>query len=556
MIARPEPIEVGALDENTIRPLGRQLPLLAAAYLFAGDPAYLAAARRQLDRVADLRDWADNRDIGAAALLGGMAIAYDWLYAQLSDAERARYRARMARQADAFYRMLSEGKPWWTTDFLQNHNYTNAASLALAAMALHGEHPDTERWLRAARRNFDQVLEQLSPDGASHEGVGYWASGLLSALKYFLAVEPVFGLDAVRASSYFRLAARYRLHMSLPGFVEIADYADSARYEWQGPECQLRALGHIFGDGLAQGLAERIETARGEVQPPGARGSECGWLNLVWYDPDLAAGAVDDQPLAAYFDNMGIFVARSGWDDMATWVLFKAGPSQGQQALQRGIYLGLHVHPDAGTINLWSAGRWVLQDDGYVDLKRTANHNLLLVNGAGQAGEGRKWFDGGAVRRARARSRMDAPLVQQDGWLVSASPDAAYPAQAGLGAWTRTLHFEATGGLRIVDEVQLARAGPVEFLYHLAEQPREAVAGGHCVAAGMRSEVRLANESGSAGTTTVSPYRIGAAEQHSGYGNYAGYLLRDELRGTRLRSERLFVRDAACTAPVGGSGAG
>lgn len=269
VIARPEPIEVGALDENTIRPLGRQLPLLAAAYLFAGDPAYLAAARRQLDRVADLRDWADNRDIGAAALLGGMAIAYDWLYAQLSDAERARYRARMARQADAFYRMLSEGKPWWTTDFLQNHNYTNAASLALAAMALHGEHPDTERWLRAARRNFDQVLEQLSPDGASHEGVGYWASGLLSALKYFLAVEPVFGLDAVRASSYFRLAARYRLHMSLPGFVEIADYADSARYEWQGPECQLRALGHIFGDGLAQGLAERIETARGEVQPPG-----------------------------------------------------------------------------------------------------------------------------------------------------------------------------------------------------------------------------------------------------------------------------------------------
>jgi len=164
---KPLPSTAEKLTDNNIREYGERLPYLALAYLLTDKPFYLAEAKRTMDRLVSYTSWASDQDLGAAHLLFGMSVAYDWLYDQLTESEMLRYRARMVRQAGILHELLAEKGIWWASSYLQNHNYTNTMSIAIAGVALLGEIDVASEWLASAESNFKNVMLLLSPDGAS-----------------------------------------------------------------------------------------------------------------------------------------------------------------------------------------------------------------------------------------------------------------------------------------------------------------------------------------------------------------------------------------------------
>ena len=168
---RPPP---GDLDE--VRYAGDILPVLAFAYLISDDPRYLATAKRHLLDLAEWPTWGDPElsglsDLRSSHLQMGAAIAYDWLYRDLSPAERARVAAKLGESALNCY--LASSYPglepglgnWWQKTLCQNHHWHLNSSLGVAALALEGEDPRAGLWL-------GQAVEQMARVKAVWRGSG------------------------------------------------------------------------------------------------------------------------------------------------------------------------------------------------------------------------------------------------------------------------------------------------------------------------------------------------------------------------------------------------
>ncbi|QNE78875.1 hypothetical protein F0344_33605 [Streptomyces finlayi] len=142
-----------------------------------------------------------------------------------------------------------------------------------------------------------------------------------------------------------------------------------------------------MGD-LASGELPWQEAAESGVRPgilPQA------YLEYLWYDPSVPAARPTET--RAFFPDLGLLAARTGWDDDATMVSFKASPGGGHRAWETAekhrAELGWetlnqgHHHPDSGSFVLVSQGAFLAVDEGYSNRKRAAHHNLLLVDGRG-----------------------------------------------------------------------------------------------------------------------------------------------------------------------------
>ncbi len=461
------PVAVDKYNDNTIRALGNRLPYMAIAYLLTkneaipGSKMYLNGIKKWMNALCSYPNWASNEDLGAAHILFGMSVCYDWLYNEFTPEERAIYRAKITKHAQILYHLLISKKKWWSKAYLQNHNYTNVMALAVAGLALYGEVKEAKDWIRVARENFRYVLYWLSSDGSSHEGVGYWSYGTEALLKYFMALAPIFGLDEVKSSLYFQKTAYFRLHMSLPDFKDNVNYGDSPYYDWYGPGYILRCLASIFNDGHAQWLAKKIEIARGKK-------ALYSWLDLIWYDENIKPIPPDNLPTYAYFENLGIFVNRTSWSPNSIWVFFKAGPPLGKFAFSKGYYGGAgHVHPDEGNFLLWAYGKWLIVDNGYSFLKSTVNHNVFLFNGVGQLGEGRMWFNARDVKKYHGYAQIKYIDFKDKYKYIVADLTKIYPPQARLKKWIRTWIFLPEGYLILKDDIEMKNIGYAESFLHL-----------------------------------------------------------------------------------------
>ncbi len=462
-INKVPPQDVDSYDDNTIRKFGNCLPYIGISYLLTEDDKYLNGAKKWMDALCSYPDWASNKDLGAAHLLFGMSVVYDWIYDKLSTNEKNSYETKIAKHAELFYNIVIKEDQWWAKSYLQNHNYTNIMSMAVAGIALYDKDSRAESWLAAAENNFDTVLNLLSPDGASHEGVSYWSYGTEALLKYFMAVKPIYGIQKVLNNQFFQNTARFRLYASLPGYEENVDYADSPRFDWYGPGYILRVLADIFNDGHAQWLAEKIEQARGEK-------ARISWLDFLWYHEDVKPVTPDLLPKSKLFENLGIFISRSDWSDNAFWTFFKAGPPQGHIAEEKGCYAGSHIHPDEGNFLLWADKKWLMVDDGYVYKKRTENHNVVTINNIGQSGEGKTWFDSGNVRKNKSSAKIIYSEIKPDYQYIVASLGNIYKPEAGLKIWYRTfviLHRQAL--VIIKDDFELETKGEIKTFFHFNE---------------------------------------------------------------------------------------
>lgn len=456
------------------RDVGNTLPVLAMAYALSGKREYLEAAERWSTASCGYPTWGlkryDGMDLATGHQLFGLALVYDWCYHDLSLATRDTIRQTLVRRGAALFEATAEGRAGWHRSYLQNHLWVNITGLAAAGLTLDDELEDASSWVGLALDKYRRTMEALGPDGASHEGVGYWQYGVEYMLKFMDLAETHLATD-LHNLPWWQHTAAYAQYLAIPRRAwhsnqTIVDLADCPRGHWYGPDYLLRRLAAKYRDGHAQWLAD--ETGQAHVSAPGAP-----WLNLVWYDPSVPAAPPAKLPTMHHFADMEIVSARSNWSGDESLVVFKCGPYIGHDAIRRFTYDpgGGHVHPDAGHFVIFGHGEWLLRDDGYHP-KRTALHNTLMIDGRGQLGEGSEWFRGAEALTAKAEPKVlcatSSPGLDQ----ISGDATQAYPAELGLKRFVRHLLYLKPNILLVIDDVQTERRARLELCFHPEQSPR------------------------------------------------------------------------------------
>ncbi len=450
-------------DFKDVRKFGYILIDLAFVASIEGTEQQMQRLREMMEDLVSHRDWENNDKLEAASLLYAMTLAFDWHYNRFSSSEKMEYRSKIKRHATLLHNAYKKKRKRWTKSYLQNMNYTITMAIGIAGYALLGEEKAAIDWVKSSDENLDTVFQYLSPDGSSHEGVNYWSYGVESLLFFYYATQPLNnGLNKIASHPFIKNTAKFRLYCALPGYEQNADFADSYRIEYHGPGLILRALASINNDGVAQRLAHNIENARGRT--------EYSWFDFIAYNPEIPEMSPDNLPTYHYFDNLGLLAFRSDWTNNSLWVLFKAGPSQGKLAEQKGYYAGSHIHPDEGHFSIWNQGDWLVVDDGYSLVKKTEAHNVLMFNNIGQLGEGQEWFNQHSIQKHSGTVKVIQSIVSENYHHVSADLTKIYPPDSELKLWIRDFFYVPDHWIVIADTVELIKPGKVRSHVHFKKQ--------------------------------------------------------------------------------------
>lgn len=485
-----DPPPAPAQERRAQNEVGLAIAEAALAYKIEGDKKYLDAARKYLEAAASYDVWGytynkPNVDLAAGHLLYGMGWGYDLLYQDLTEAERARYRDKLVKHA----RLLADyykPKPGRTISYSQNHVFIPMAGLAVAAYALYDEVSDAPDWARLARAIYERVLATYSPDGYYYEGFEYWIFSTPWLVHYLDAHLHATGEDLFDRPG-FRLMHKYVAHSVLPDGKYVFDFGDiyegpitragiGDEYKRANPNGQfhtnynlLYRLAARFKNAEAQGVAAWLERMN-------HYNAENYW-SLLWYDAALKATPIERQPFWHYFPDHEVVFWRSDWTAQATAFAFKCGPPEGHRttALLKQFpdwHLSTgHAHPDAGSFIIYAGGKVLTGDSGYAGVPMTAHHNTLLVDGKGQANEGKGHdaFDGFSYDLLN-QLRIAEVKVERNAVTIRAEVAATYKPELGLTRFTRWFTFKASEGFEIRDE--LAAKQPVTFttLLHADEK--------------------------------------------------------------------------------------
>lgn len=473
------------------RGVGNTMPALAMAYALTGRREYLTAACQWALAACRYPTWGlngrDGMDLAAGHLLFGLGLVYDWCYADLDEAARREIRETLTKRASAMYRAAAMGKVGWHQSYLQNHLWVNASGLAVAGLALFDEVPEAADWVGLARDKFRRTMDALGPDGASHEGVGYWEYGVEYLLKFADLGDRLLDVD-LASGPWWRNTAAYGHYLMLPRNSWrsnncIVDVADCPRHHWYGPEYLLRNLAARFRDPHAQWLAAEAERA-------GVCSTGATWLNLLWFDPTLQGKPPTGLPFLRHFEDLGIVSARTDWSGDEALLVFKCGPPLGHAASAKFSHDpgSGHAHPDANHFVLFGLGEWLLRDDGYHP-KFAGQHNTLLVDGQGQLGEGEMWLRGAVTLGQAAPARILRAESSPELDHLVGDATGAYPKQLGLQRFVRHLLFAKPDVLIVADEIVVNQEMPLELRFHPEQAPRRE--GSEFVAEGKKAVLRM-----------------------------------------------------------------
>jgi uncharacterized protein DUF4962 len=322
----------------------------------------------------------NNLDLTVGHFLTALALTYDWHYDRLTPLERRELRTRLADMADVWLgtgHMRHYPDIDWTRygTVTNNHYWINHQGIAATAFVLRDEVPDARRqpWEDRTEANLAVVLSVLEDDGASNEGVAYHSYGQINLFPWLDMRDRALGGQTALAIPWFENSILWDLYSIAPGGTDNyggpANFGDCPPYHYNPPRTIQSWLASRLGNPTAQWMAEQLQWPRQTA------------YSYLWYDPSVTASPPDSLPNWHLADKRGIFAWRSSWENDAAYF-----------SLKSGSYFGGHEQPDAGHFILHRAGVPYLTDFGYSYWKMTDEHNLILVDGAGQYGQDRQWM--------------------------------------------------------------------------------------------------------------------------------------------------------------------
>ncbi|MFK7693226.1 Ig-like domain-containing protein [Paenibacillus sp. HJGM_3] len=382
----PLPYASNGTNNSTIRD---RLLNTALMYQLSGDARYAQRTIQELEALAGYADWGDryNNILAMAELATPVALAYDWVYDAMTEAQRTLV-------ADAIrVKVLNVANDWYRGVFTHNGEFNNInlvdnGNFGLAALAIADENPAAEaaakQTLAGMYKKLQLALRHYTPDGAWPEGPAYWHYGGQYLSYMIAAMNRVLGTDyGLSALDGFEESGAFPLHllgeggyfdffdggisMAQPESMWFADFFGKPEFAWH--------LGDLY-------------RRKGVFHP----------LYLVLYKP----GMFDVKPteLDQFYSAIESGSMRSAWDDPNALFASMKGVNE---------TLKSHFDLDAGTFVFDALGtRWAMDSGnesyslpGYWDYtnqrwtyyrKTTEGHNTIVINPA------------------------ENPVVQQDPW--------------------------------------------------------------------------------------------------------------------------------------------
>ena len=400
----------------------------AFCYLVTGDKQYLEQAKGYLAAMAD-KPPADQYQTPEA--LRAAAMVYDWLYNDLTAAERKRFGGSLVTMADYC------AKLWRHADFC-NHFTNESLAVLWAAVALAGDGIDdaaATKYLKLGQEHLQAAIAganeaaggpanpgpgQPQPDGGQFEGFSYNDWGYARPLAHtFEMWRTATGVDLFATSGFFKTQPAWHAYCLRPdnNTFERAEDCPSGF----GPDDDLKftmtLLAARYGDpggSLAQWLAGLHQTKF--VQKL--------WMDVLWRDDSVPARSPKELnlPTTKWFHKLGWVAMRSAWDDPdATFALFQCQP----------FYAG-HQHLDANSFVIHRSGSLAI-DSGTNDYGthrgnyycRSIAHNTMLVFDPKEKFGSAAWSDGGPAGSNDGGQRRVNQLERVGQFRIGSPNDAA-----------------------------------------------------------------------------------------------------------------------------------
>lgn len=413
-------------------------------------------------------------------------LAYDWCHDVMTDGERRTLLDRW----NGFIEAL-DAKPWGGPGMEGNNYYIGYLRNALEwAMATWGENPRAQAILQHAlvtrwKASFLPYAETAGAGGVPHEGSQY-GRGVMFYWTVPLVTAGLYGRNMWDETRTFRDSVYYLIYSLPPGDSTLARNPDERRAEtfpfnederWLDGGTGARTLGSYLVPLVEQWASSPIA---GYIQR---------YLDVTGATPAnkfIAATATTVPardfhalPLDYWAPGIQFFYTKNSWDPTATAVNLQLGTPAG---------VG-HEHLDAGSFQIWRAGRWLSRETvGYtdtivgwnngapVDCRAPVGHNAVTFNGKGVID-----LRVGAPKTLRLESKADhsfaavdltpAMTIQPDEDLArSGNPFAA-------GAIREFLFVRPLDALVVFDRMQAANgAMPAAsvtktFITHFEQAP-------------------------------------------------------------------------------------
>jgi hypothetical protein len=363
----------------------------AARYLETGDAGDLDTVRTYLSTHTFSQR---QHDVGGLLAGAEMAIAYDWVFGGLSDADRQKIVQNIITTADSSYEFLAHGEP----DV--NHNYTYMAlqTVAICGLVLHDEpapFADRARDYLLMSRDWIEGPGKVLDTWKARQGA--WGEG--SHYTFHETIRTLMlALQAYRTASdtdYFaRIEKEYGDFAAKAGLFMIASTRPDLTFERIGDVLPSRALANLTVpltiEMIAAGCGNDANAARLrsfsqtliDAYGEKALNPAFDWGMRIFHDAHAhCTPSYQSYPKALRL-GAGTYehiVFRNGWSEASTMVTIIAGDHYTD-----------HQHFDKGQFLIYHRGGLIVDSGTYDDLYRpeahwteyacrTLAHNCLLV---------------------------------------------------------------------------------------------------------------------------------------------------------------------------------
>ncbi|HIE15174.1 TPA: DUF4962 domain-containing protein [Candidatus Bathyarchaeota archaeon] len=360
------------------RQIQARLEILALVYLITGDRVYADRAKEFMLFLSGWSQWTDPDyrcagprtclDIGHLSM--GVALAYDWIYDTLDEAERFIIRdALISKGIIPSYIEATEQGSWLQNPWRWPNGYAIVISgLGMASLAVLEEDSRAETWLETAVNWTVKWLNRMGSDGGYTEGHTYATYATDFTSRFLYALLKIKGINLfdhpfMRNVPYFAI---YSISPDGSSIVNLEDASYGAVRDWKET---LAIAASLYENRFAQWYLKKTEVYNTVIQSHGYDSI----YHFIGFNPQIAPLDPDGRlPPSKVFRSIGWAIFRTGWKEDDVLFAFKCGP------------WGSHHHRDAADFVLNYQGVWLAAAPGYRLSTSTEAHNTLLVGGTGQ----------------------------------------------------------------------------------------------------------------------------------------------------------------------------
>lgn len=208
-------IQIGRRLLDKSREALRRIFQLSYAFRTTQEKKYASRAEKEMLAIAEFTDWNPSHFLDVAEMTMAMAIGYDWLYHELSNASKQKIKEAIVKKG-LEPSLEPKNNSWLRAE--HNWNQVCNAGMTYGALAVHEDHPDLSlKIINRAIASISIPMKDYGPDGIYPEGYGYWGYGTSFNVMFLSAMEKLFKTDfGLSSAPGFLKTAAFLEHMTAP----------------------------------------------------------------------------------------------------------------------------------------------------------------------------------------------------------------------------------------------------------------------------------------------------------------------------------------------------